>query len=176
MKLSASLAAIAAAVVPLAHASDASNMGMDNGMGTDMGMDVGMGMGMDMGTGQIGSRQHLAGGLSWGCRGGVQRSCGDNLQPIQLGFYEKPPMLKHWPIFPVRMSICGGLAPCGPSALLATKNASFELKTCHLSIPRIMGQKIRSPAGIKKGLIKKILRDTTNHLGLQQFLLQNCNL
>jgi hypothetical protein len=40
------------------------------------------------------------------------------------------------------MWICGGFASCGPSALLATKNASFGIKTCHLAIPRIMGQKI----------------------------------
>ena len=40
------------------------------------------------------------------------------------------------------MWICGGFAPCGPSALLATKKASFGIKTCHLAIPRIMGQKI----------------------------------
>ena len=40
------------------------------------------------------------------------------------------------------MWICGGFAPHGPSALLATKNASSGIKTCHLAIPRIMGQKI----------------------------------
>ena len=40
------------------------------------------------------------------------------------------------------MWICGGFAPRGPSALLATKNASFGIKTCYLAIPRIMGQKI----------------------------------
>ena len=40
------------------------------------------------------------------------------------------------------MWICGGFASCGPSALLATKKASFGIKTCHLAIPRIMGQKI----------------------------------
>ena len=40
------------------------------------------------------------------------------------------------------MWIFGGFAPCGPSALLATKNASFEIKTCHLAIPLIKGQKI----------------------------------
>ena len=39
------------------------------------------------------------------------------------------------------MWICGGLAPCGPSVLLATKKASFGMKTCHSAIPRIMGQK-----------------------------------
>ena len=35
----------------------------------------------------------------------------------------------------------GGLAPCGSSALLATKKASFGIKTCHLATPRIMEQK-----------------------------------
>ena len=42
------------------------------------------------------------------------------------------------------MWICGGFASCGPSALLATKKASFGIKTCHLAIPRIMGQKMRT--------------------------------
>ena len=32
------------------------------------------------------------------------------------------------------MWICGALAPCGPSALLATKKASFGIKTCRLAI------------------------------------------
>ena len=40
------------------------------------------------------------------------------------------------------MWICGGFASCGPSALLATKNASFGIQTYHSEIPRIMGQKI----------------------------------
>ena len=40
--------------------------------------------------------------------------------------------------------ICGGLAPCGPSALLATKKASFRIKTCRLAIPLIMEQKLRN--------------------------------
>ena len=39
------------------------------------------------------------------------------------------------------MWICGGFAPRGPSALLATKKSWFGIKTCHLAIPRIMGQK-----------------------------------
>jgi hypothetical protein len=34
------------------------------------------------------------------------------------------------------MWICGGLAPCGSSALLATKNASFGMQTCNSAIPR----------------------------------------
>ena len=33
-------------------------------------------------TGRIGSRQQLAGGVSLGCSGGAQRSCGDHLHPI----------------------------------------------------------------------------------------------
>ena len=45
-------------------------------------------------------------------------------------------------VFSCVMWMCGGFAPCDPSALLATKNASFGIKTCHLAIPRIMGQKI----------------------------------
>ena len=41
------------------------------------------------GTGRIGSRQQLAGGVSWGCSGGVQRPCGDHLHQIQLRFHGK---------------------------------------------------------------------------------------
>ena len=39
--------------------------------------------------GRIGSRQQRAKGVSWGCPGGAQRSCGDHLHPIQLGFNAK---------------------------------------------------------------------------------------
>ena len=42
------------------------------------------------------------------------------------------------------MWICGGFAPRGPSTLLATKKASFGIKTCHLAIPLIMEQKLRT--------------------------------
>ena len=35
-------------------------------------------------------------------------------------------ILKNWPIFPVCMWICGGLAPCGPSVLLATKKGPIR--------------------------------------------------
>ena len=38
-------------------------------------------------TGRIGSRQHLAKGVPWGCHGGAQRSCGDHIHPIQLRFH-----------------------------------------------------------------------------------------
>ena len=38
-------------------------------------------------TGRIGSRQQLAGDVSWGCSGGAQRSYGDHLHPIQLRFH-----------------------------------------------------------------------------------------
>ena len=41
-------------------------------------------------TGRIGSRQHLAGGVSWGCPEGAQRPCGDHLHPIQIGFHGQP--------------------------------------------------------------------------------------
>ena len=51
-------------------------------------------------------------------------------------------ILKNWPICPVCMWICGGSVPCGPSALLATKKASFRKKTCRLVISLITGQKI----------------------------------
>ena len=39
------------------------------------------------------------------------------------------------------MWICGGLAPCGPSALLAAKKASFGKKDMPFGNPLIMGQK-----------------------------------
>ena len=64
------------------------------------------------------------------------------------GFMENP-YFEKLADFSCVMWICGGFAPRGPSALLATKNASFGIKTCHLAIPRIMGQKIA-------GLCKKI--------------------
>ena len=57
------------------------------------------------------------------------------------GFMETP-YFEKLADFSCVMWICGGFAPRGPSALLATKNASFGIKTCHLAIPRIMGQKI----------------------------------
>ena len=58
-----------------------------------------------------------------------------------LGFMENP-YFEKLADFSYVMWICGGFAPCGPSTLLVTKNASFGIKTCHLAIPRIMGQKI----------------------------------
>ena len=60
---------------------------------------------------------------------------------FNLGLRENP-YFEKLADFSCVMWICGGFAPCGPSALLATKNASFGIKTCHLAIPRIMGQKI----------------------------------
>jgi hypothetical protein len=57
------------------------------------------------------------------------------------GFMENP-YFEKLADFSCVMWICGGFASCGPSALLATKNAPFGMKTCHLAIPRIMGQKI----------------------------------
>ena len=59
------------------------------------------------------------------------------------GFMENP-YFEKLADFSCVMWICGGLAPCGPSALLATKKASFGIKTCHLAIPLIMGQKLRT--------------------------------
>ena len=40
------------------------------------------------------------------------------------------------------MWICGGFAPCGPSALFATKRPKSK-KECHLANPLIMGQRLR---------------------------------
>ena len=57
------------------------------------------------------------------------------------GFMENP-CFEKLADFSCVMWICGGFAPRGPSAPLATKKASFGIKTCHLAIPRIMGQKI----------------------------------
>ena len=57
------------------------------------------------------------------------------------GFMENPNFEKLVD-FSCVMWIYGGFAPRGPSALLATKKASFGINTCHLPIPRIMGQKI----------------------------------
>ena len=57
------------------------------------------------------------------------------------GFMENP-YFEKLADFSCVMWICGGFAPRGPIALLVTKNASFGIKTCHLAIPRIMGQKI----------------------------------
>ena len=57
------------------------------------------------------------------------------------GFMENP-YFEKLADFSCVMWICGGFAPCGPSTLLVTKNASFGRKTCHSAIPRIMGQKI----------------------------------
>jgi hypothetical protein len=57
------------------------------------------------------------------------------------GFMENP-YFEKLADFSCVMWICGGFAPRGQSALLATKNASFEIKTCHLALPLIKGQKI----------------------------------
>ena len=59
------------------------------------------------------------------------------------GFMENP-YFEKLADFSCVIWICGGFAPRGPSALLATKNASSGTKTCHLAIPRIMGQKLRT--------------------------------
>ena len=58
-----------------------------------------------------------------------------------LGFMENP-YFEKLADFSCVMWICGGFAPHDPSALLATKNASFGIKTCLMAIPRIMRQKI----------------------------------
>ena len=58
------------------------------------------------------------------------------------GFMENP-YFEKLADFSCVMWICGGFAPRGPSALLATKKASIGIKTSHLAIPRIMGQKLR---------------------------------
>ena len=57
-------------------------------------------------------------------------------------YFMENPYFEKLADFSCVMWICGGFAPCGPSALLATKKASFEIKTCHLAIPLIKGQKI----------------------------------
>ena len=75
------------------------------------------------------------------CSGGTQRSYGTIYTQSNSGYMENP-YFEKLADFSYVMWICGGFAPCGPSALLATKNASFGIKTCHPAIPRIMGQKI----------------------------------
>ena len=77
-------------------------------------------------------------GVSWRCPavlGGPSTP-----SPNQVSW--KTLILKKSPIFPVSMWICGCFAPCGPSALLATKKASFGIKTCDLAIPLIKGPKL----------------------------------
>ena len=62
---------------------------------------------------------------------------------IQLNsHFMETPCFEKLADFSCVMWICGGFAPCGRSTLLATKNASFGIKTCHSAIPRIMGPKI----------------------------------
>ena len=62
--------------------------------------------------------------------------------PTQISW--KPLILKKLADLSCVMWICGGFAPCGPSALLATKKASFGIKTCHLAISLIMQRKMQT--------------------------------
>ena len=55
---------------------------------------------------------------------------GTNYTQSNSGFMETP-CFKKVADFSCVMWICCGLAPCGPSALLATKNASFGKKDPH---------------------------------------------
>ena len=57
------------------------------------------------------------------------------------GFMENP-YFEKMADFSCVMWICGGLARCGQSALLATKKASFGIKTCRLAIPLITERKV----------------------------------
>ena len=99
--------------------------------------------GKSLSTGRIGTWQHLMGGVSWGCPGGAQRTCGDHIHPIQLGFHGNPKVRKNGHFFPMCMWIYGELAPCDPSALLATKRASLRIKTCRLALSLIMEKRLR---------------------------------
>ena len=81
--------------------------------------------------------------MSWGCPAVLW---GTIYTQSDSGFMENP-YFEKLADFSCVMWICGGFAPCGQSTLLVTKNASFGIKTCHLAIPRIMGQKI---VGFKK--------------------------
>ena len=76
-------------------------------------------------------------GVSWRCPAALWGPSTPN--PSQVSW--KTLALKKWPFSPCDMWICGGLAPCGPSALLATKKASFQINPCRLAIPLIMRQK-----------------------------------
>ena len=57
------------------------------------------------------------------------------------GFMENP-YFEKLADFSYVMWICGGLAPCDPSALLASKKASFGIKPCRLAIPPYHGTKV----------------------------------
>ena len=76
-------------------------------------------------------------GVFWGCPAALLGPSTPN--PTQVSW--KTLALKNWLIFSCVMRICGGLAPCRPSALSETKKASFGKKTCHLEIPLIMEPK-----------------------------------
>ena len=55
-------------------------------------------------TGRIGSRQQLAGGVSWGCPRDDRWSFGDHLHPIQLGLHRKSLFVKFGRLF---LCACG---------------------------------------------------------------------
>ena len=97
------------------------------------------------------------GGVSWGCPGGAQRSCGDHPHPIQSGLKETQcfEKLAHFPCVHVHGYVVGFWRP---SALLATKKASFgNERPCRLAIPLIMGQEITKNLITEKSKISTFL-------------------
>ena len=94
-------------------------------------------------TGRIGSRQQLAGGMSWGCSGAVQRSCGNHLHPVQLEFQGNP-YFENLADFPVCMWICGGLARCGASDFSAPKRHYSEKDMSFGNPPHHGTEKLRT--------------------------------
>ena len=57
------------------------------------------------------------------------------------GFMENPYFEKLADFFYVHVEI-GWIGPMRPKCAFGDQKASFRIKTCHLAIPRIMGQKI----------------------------------
>ena len=82
--------------------------------------------GIGLGAGSV----QLAGGVlvvSWGCSGGVQRSCGDHLHPTQLRLQGKMVDLANMHLE------MGWICPMWPSTPLATK-APICKKPCRLAV------------------------------------------
>ena len=90
-----------------------------------------LGITLQGGLGAAAASERRVLGMPWAA-GGAQRSYGHHLHPIQLGFHGNSLF------FSVCMWMCGGFAPCGPSALLVTK--CLTRKRNVFVNPLIMGQ------------------------------------
>ena len=80
--------------------------------------------------------------VSWGCSGGVQRSCGDHLNLASTRGFMENPYLERLADFSYMHVEMWWICPMWPSTPLATKRASLDEQPCRLAIPLIMGQKI----------------------------------